>query len=270
MVIINKLSAQNLNIVEMKVMKMKILTIFVIFLSLLSYASFAQKAVCDYNVDILVDGYEFQKEDFKWRMKATKVEGISTNITGTAKIESNGNTIKSYKPWTSEPISKQKTSSEYSPNLKGGEYEITAEISTDCNDTNKDNNKDVKTITIKGENGKNENNTKNDDIKSAEVNEEAKGNQITDIAANVVKSGSEPSQSENASAKEPIKKAEEENNSNVIYLKENDNMKNSESQSAAQTAQVVYTSSSEKSKSIILMTLLVFSVLFNIILIWER
>src|SRR3989344_3106646 len=130
---------------------MRWLVIVVIVIFLLPFLSFAQE--CDYKVEILIEGTEFTKKSFKWRMKATKLEGASTNITGAARIEDlNGNTIKSYKPWTNLPISKQKTSNEYSPNLKEGDYKIISEIAVDCDDINKGNNIDARAIRIKSEN----------------------------------------------------------------------------------------------------------------------
>ena len=87
---------------------MRLAVIMVIAMYFFTSFSYAQK--CDYDVEILVQGTEFTKEDFKWRMKATKLEGASTNITGTARIEdSKGSIVKNYKPWTNQPISKQKT-----------------------------------------------------------------------------------------------------------------------------------------------------------------
>jgi len=116
-------------------------SIIILILGILaSHYSFAQQPKCDYKVEILTDSKEFYKEDFKWRMKATKLEGNSTNLTGTAEITLNGKIVKSYTPWKFYPISRQRTSNEYSPNLDAGEYKITAEISVACNDTNKDNN----------------------------------------------------------------------------------------------------------------------------------
>jgi len=128
---------------------MKGIFIIILLALMLSKSSFAQ--TCDYRVEIMADGEEFKKEDFKWRMMATKIDGKSTNITGTAEIKSDGKTIKSYKPWTSASISRQKTSSEYSPNLKPGEYEIKAMIEVECDDSDMENNKDTKKITIEGE-----------------------------------------------------------------------------------------------------------------------
>src|SRR3989338_8623515 len=143
-------------------MAMKGIFIIILLALMLSKSSFAQ--TCDYRVEIMADGEEFKKEDFKWRMMATKIDGKSTNITGTAEIKSDGKTIKSYKPWTSASIAKQKTSSEYSPNLKGGRYEIEAEIDVKCDDTNNGNNIDTKNIVIKGEEKNEEDNDEEEDV----------------------------------------------------------------------------------------------------------
>src|SRR3989339_4275 len=68
----------------------------------------------------------------------------------------NGNIIKEYNPWTNDSSTYQKTSSEYSPSLEEGKiYIITANLETQCNDTNTENNIDQKTITIKGSSGGN-------------------------------------------------------------------------------------------------------------------
>ena len=143
--------AQKINNMNEKIQYMKALFIILILAISFSYTSFAQQSLCDYKVELIVNGTEFEKERFKWRMKATKLEGTSTNITGAADIlDSKGNIVKKYKPWTDEPISRQKTSSEYSPNLKEGEeYTIKAEINVECDDINKDNNADAKAIKIK-------------------------------------------------------------------------------------------------------------------------
>lgn len=169
---------------------MKGIIIYIIFVISLSYGSFAQQNGCDYKVEIITNNTEFRKEEFFWRMKAIKLYGESTNITGIAEIvDSKGNIIKKYNPWTNESISKQKTSNEFSANLKENEeYKIAAEIKVECNDENKDNN--VKIIKIKGKNKEN-------------------------IA-------------------------------------------------------IVYKSSNEKVKDLILIFLLGFSILFNVILIWKR
>lgn len=228
----------------------------VIFIMLLSYTSLAQQASCDYKVEIVVDGKEFEKEDFKWRMKATKIEGKSTNITGTAEIQSNGKTIKRYKPWTSSPISKQKTSSEYSPNLKPGDYEITAEINVECDDINKDNNVDVKEIKIKGE-------VEETKTKKTSSQETKTANQVEEekIETETIKKSPQP------------KQTVEEETSNIIQLTKTNNKKTEQSPLTTYTTQkpeTVYVSSNEKAKGLIMIFLLTLSVLLNIILIWKR
>ena len=241
---------------------MKGLYIVIMFALLLSHISFAQQNTCDYKVEILVDGEEFEKEDFKWRMKATKVEGKSTNITGTAEIKANGKTVKSYKPWTSASISKQKTSNEYSPNLNPGEYEIKAEIKIECEDTDKDNNIDTKTVKIKGE--KEEKTAKNSkEAGKKAVNNEVKNEEKPKIATN----------SENVIDTKSKKLTKNEEVDNVIQLSNKNSQKNHEllpTANLAQNSEIVYESSNEKAKSMIMIFLLTLSILLNIILIWRR
>ena len=232
--------------------------IFLIFIFVLfALATFAQ-STCDYKVEILLGDDEFKIEEFTWRMKATKIEGGSTNITGTAEIkDSNDKTVKTYKPWTKASISKQKTSSEYTPNLKPGKYEITAEISVECDDTNKENNIDVKTIKIKDseeETKSNENDNEDLDIKSTEITNK---------------------QTETKTIQKPVTKKPTiaEETDNTIELKSKNTQKNQELQTTAaviQTPQNVYVSSNEKAKNLILIFLLTLSILLNIILIWKR
>ncbi|MBI2652250.1 hypothetical protein HYX00_02185 [Candidatus Woesearchaeota archaeon] len=242
---------------------MRSLTFILIFVILISYTSFAQQPQCDYKVEILVNGEEFEKEDFKWRMKATKIEGKSTNITGTAEIKANDKTVKSYKPWTSDSISKQKTSSEYSPNLKGGEYKITAEINVECEDTNKANNVDVKTIKIKDEEKeKTTEKSKKEEIDT--TTDKIDDNEQIPINPNIKK----------ASPTEPKKQTLNEETDNTIQLhaKNNQKSKSLESKTAAivKNPETVYESSNEKAKGLIMIFLLTLSILLNIILIWKR
>ena len=245
---------------------MRSLALILVVVIFLSYNSFAQQSECDYKIDVLVDGEEFEKEDFKWRMRATKIEGKSTNITGTAEIkDSNGKTIKNYKPWTSDSISKQKTSNEYTPNLKPGSYAITAEISVECDDTNKDNNVDSKNIKIKGNVEE-----KSDKSKSEETEITSKKTENQDIKQIT------PS-SQNTIETKPKKSAASEEFDNTIELKSQDNQKSQQVQSATgntiqnpQNTETVYESSGERAKQWIMIFLLTLSVLLNIILIWKR
>ncbi|MBS3114030.1 hypothetical protein J4448_02930 [Candidatus Woesearchaeota archaeon] len=240
---------------------MKKLVIFLLLGLVYMNISLAQQPACDYKVEIIIDGEEFEIEDFKWRMRATKIEGKSTNITGTAEIEdSNGKTVKSYKPWTSQSISKQKTSSEYTPNLKPGNYEITAEISVECDDTNKDNNIDKKEIKIKGE------------IEKAN-NKESKNEDIEAKTENTLTNDADNKQTATKPAKTAPKTTDEEIE-NTIQLANKNTQKIQESKpitsSTIQTPQIVYESSNERVKGWIMIFLLTLSILLNIILIWKR
>lgn len=239
----------------------QIVLIFIIIMTA-SYTAFAQRPDCDYKVEILIDGDEFDSEEFAWRMKATKVEGVPTNITGTAKIQSNGKIVKSYKPWSSDSISRQKTSSKYSPNLKPGDYEVTAEINVECGDTNNDNNIAAKEIKIKGE----------AETKSGNNDKEEKGAATygkNEIGATSKKAADEavlPIQPRKLTAKKPAE------TDNIIQLTtSNDKNKLARSTaSAVQQPQIVYESSNEKVKGLVMIFLLALSVLLNIILIWKR
>ena len=129
---------------------MRAFAFIAVFFILASGISFAQKGECDYRIDILINSSEFTTLNFEWRMKATKISGDTANITGTARIEdSSGKIIRNYKPWNSEQISRQKTSSAYSPNLNEGQYAIISEINVDCIDVDKSNNENSKNFIIK-------------------------------------------------------------------------------------------------------------------------
>lgn len=248
---------------------MKIILIILLFLVLLTAVSAAEAGDCDYKIEILLNGSIYTPSDFAWKMKATKISGISTNITATARIEdSNGKIIKTYKPWTSDLISRQKTSGEYSPNLKEGQYKLTSEIIVDCNDIDKSNNIDSENFAIASaaseppqQDSKEEiliaQNQQASSVPVENVPEENKS--IIQIVENKVniKNGSD----EVNLTQKPIEY------SNEITLL------NSDGESAQQDStkpELIYKSSNEKSKEIVLYVLLGFSVLLNIILIWKR
>ena len=241
-------------------MAMKGIFIIILLALMLSKSSFAQ--TCDYRVEIMADGEEFKKEDFKWRMMATKIDGKSTNITGTAEIKSDGKTIKSYKPWTSASISRQKTSSEYSPNLKPGEYEIKAMIEVECDDSDMENNKDTKKTTIEGEKeettaskSKSEDiEAENKDTANNEINKQAETKQAT---PNPMQKAAKPIQDEDITIQSTNKNPKNQ----AIPLATANAVKNTEN---------IYISSSEKAKSLIMVFLLALSILLNIVLIWKR
>ena len=242
--------------------------------------SFAQQDACDYKVEIIINNSEFESKDFSWRMKAVKIEGMPTNITGTAEIDDlSGQIIKKYKPWTNESISKQKTSNAYTPNLNQGEYKIISRIIVECNDINSDNNADVKIVKIKNSVEKistatSQNNIQNDfvednvnnTIKSEKTNQSANYGQIENKTSRM-RVSSLTTDSKN----EPEKLIAPEDD-NVIQLKNTYNKKfqNKLTADVVKKPETVYESSNEKAKNMIVMSLLVLSVLLNIVLIWRR
>ncbi len=108
---------------------------------------------CDWKIEVLVNKTIFEnKDEFEFKMRASKIEGDSTNLTGEVNIyDLSGNEIKEYKPWANEHSTNQKTSTKYSPSLEEGKsYMITANLEVQCDDTNPNNNINQKIITIKG------------------------------------------------------------------------------------------------------------------------
>ena len=246
---------------------MKVFALVPIFAVLLSSISFAQQSSCDYKVEVLVNSSEFEKQEFSWKMKATKIEGIPTSITGTADIEdSNGEIMRKYRPWVNESISKQKTSSQYTPNLKEGAYKITSRINVGCNDINEGNNVDFKIIKIiekskEFTNVINKNNSKNILI-DAKINDTIKNEAANQIIAN------QTAESKALDGKEAKQLANNEED-NVIQLRNN----KKEVESAANVVkkpETAYESSNEKAKGLIMIFLLILSILLNIVLIWKR
>lgn len=256
---------------------MKALLIILMLATQLSYISFAQQSICDYKAELIVNGTEFEKENFRWRMKATKLEGASTNITGTAEIlDSKGNIVKKYKPWTSETISRQKTSSEYSPNLKEGEeYKLKADINVECDDINKDNNADVRIIKIKFKNIDKQVTSSNVYYQETEIknnkdivtNVNTENKIITTINTTQIRNN-ETNQEQN----ETEEMASDEAYENVIQLTAKKDQKNQLSKSTADVVQeqIVYESTNEKAKKLIILFLLALSILLNVVLIWKR
>ncbi len=108
---------------------------------------------CDYAVELIFQKTIFQNSsEFSFRAMALKIKGPPTNFTARAKIEGlNGNLLKEYSPFTNEPITTQRTSTEYSPNLEEGKpYAVSANISVQCYDINAENNFAAGIIVING------------------------------------------------------------------------------------------------------------------------
>ena len=239
---------------------MKALMIILTLIISLSYASYAQQSLCDYKVEILLNGTEFIKEEFKWRMKATKLQGTSTNITGTAEIiDSQGNSVKKYSPWKQESISRQKTSSTYSPNLNDGEYKIISKINVECDDANNYNNADIKIIKIKPENEGTKESLKETEYKT----------KISDVKTDATETKNEAAIFQNNETRE-LDMSDEFNDE--IILTANKTEKNNEkiTTNAIKENKIIYESSNEKARNLIVFFLLALSILLNIVLIWRR
>ena len=108
---------------------------------------------CDYAVEFILAKTVFDNSsEFSFRIRTSKISGQKTNFTLRAKIEDlNGKLIREYKPFTNQSITRQRTSSEFTPNLEEGKsYFMDSNVTVQCNDTNSKNNFDTRIITIKG------------------------------------------------------------------------------------------------------------------------
>ena len=233
------------------------------------FASFSYAQECDYSIEILINGTEFTKESFRWRMKAAKLEGPSTNITGTARIEDlNDNLVKSYKPWTNLPISKQKTSNEYSPNLNEGRYKIIAEINVDCDDINQGDNRDIKEMTIKPGNTE----MQETDIavqQPIEENQEQQ-NAMPQMQENQSVSSPPINEIQNNESLQEHKSKEYENTANLINEDAQEINIPTDKTIKNPNKEYAYVSGNEKAKNLIIYLLLAISIVLNIALIWRR
>ena len=249
---------------------MKVIPLAIIFVISLAYASFAQRAACDYKVEILINNSEFETKDFSWRMRATAIFGKSTNITGTAEIEdSKGQIVRKYKPWTNESVSKQKTSNTYSPNLKEGQYKIISRIDVECDDINKDNNADIKIIKINAENKEMTNAVNQSNIQNNFVEYKMNNSIKNETTSPVVINQAVENKTVLENESEKLIANEEDN---VIQLKSANNKKVEvkSTTDAVKKTGIVYESSNEKAKNLIIVFILALSVLLNIVLIWRR
>lgn len=219
------------------------------FFILIFYVPLAHSANCDYGIEVLLDGSEFNSSGFSWKMRAARISGDTTNISAAAKIEdSNGNIIKTYKPWTNAPISRQKTSSSYSPKMAAGSYRIISEIEVECYDNDMSNNADAREFTIK--NPSNESQTQSNSENQAGIQDSYSQDNFSQSAANGIEKSNTAYSNEIFLSGEPA-------NSNEVDMN-------------AMKTQLVYESSNQKSKKIVLFALLGFSIALNIILIWKR
>ncbi len=240
----------------------------------LSATSYAQKSSCDYKIEILTNGTEFTAKEFSFRMKSTKLDGSATNITGTAEIiDSHGNSVKKYSPWQQEPISRQKTSSSYSPNLKPDNYRIISNIDVECNDEQKENNHYIKPIKIKSESS--------DQIQEKKIdkNQETYATltlgpttETKNLTQNEIKNNPENKSNNEIQERhtnESIQPIEYDNE--ITLAADNPNSKLGEiSADAVKEPKIVYESGNAKSKNLVVIFLLALSIMLNIVLIWKR
>jgi hypothetical protein len=118
-----------------------------------SFANGTASGSCDYETQIVLEKSIFENQDeFSWKMVVKNIKGGSTLISSEAYIyDLFGNTKQDYRPFTNESVTRQRTSTTYSPNLaEGASYMLAANTTTDCLDTNLANNYDERIFTIKG------------------------------------------------------------------------------------------------------------------------
>jgi len=145
---------------------------------------------CDYAVEfILLKTIFDNSSDFSFQIQASKIKGTPTNFTMRAEIEDiNGKFIRDYKPFTNQSISFQRTSTKYTPNLEEGKsYILYSNITTQCNDTNLENNFDTRIITIKGKPLREDSSIDIERIYDLGADNEAKFGQTVRIKLNVYK-----------------------------------------------------------------------------------
>jgi hypothetical protein len=289
----------------------KLLLFLLIFVILGGYYANSQESDCDYSVQVLLENEEFMPDEFTWKMKAVKVEGIAANITGRAEIRDlEDNIIKTYKPWTNKSISRQKTSSKYTPNLKSGQYRVISAIFVDCIELNLDNNIAEAYFTIKEGFNDQIQETKIYPIKEQQESYEDKKNTESenkslslapiDNAIEENQKGAEPENNElkvtdeisHGNKKKIFNEIESNSNDkkiggkegigeisgnyfeegNVIYLNENTNKKQEMPSKANdfKDSETIFISSDEKSKNTIIYFLLFISVILNVFLIWKK
>jgi len=145
---------------------------------------------CDYAVEFILAKTVFDNSsEFSFKIRASKVSGRKTNFTSRGKIEDlNGKLIREYKPFTNQSITKQRTSTEYTPNLgEGKSYFMDSNITVQCNDTNTKNNFDARIITIKGKPLREDSSIDIEKIFDLGVDKKAKFGQIIRIKLNAYK-----------------------------------------------------------------------------------
>ena len=126
-----------------------ILGLILIFMSSIVYGE-----DCDYDIEVLIEGDTFTTNEFEFKLRVNKLDGVSTNFSWILSIEdSDGALVNEYGPYSKQPIAIVRTSNLYTPNLPMGEYKINAGFEVECDDTNLENNNVVYEFEIVGEGG---------------------------------------------------------------------------------------------------------------------
>jgi len=120
---------------------------------LLVFLPWATAQECDYGIKLIIEA-ESSQQNFSFKIAAMNIKGPATNISSDVTVLNNGAPVKNYFPWKNVPISRQKTSSKYSPNLEIGNYEIKANLQTLCKDSDLSNNFDSLRFAIISEDAK--------------------------------------------------------------------------------------------------------------------
>ncbi len=256
---------------------MRLIVLFVLLLAL--QVGGATENDCDYKIELILNQSEFTSENFEWSMKATKITGVASNITGSAEIKEGARLIKDYNPWKNEKISRQKTSAKYSPNLKEGIYTLTAEINLTCNDMSLQNNRDSEDFNViaglmeKADEESIESKPKEEEKENnaAKINEDVKLKQEA-ISDEILHNISDNKNTKNnTSINNTLNKTKVYQN--IIYSQESKSLEFEGSKATGNVAKsslVIYESSKEKTKNKVVLFLLVLSITINIILIWRR
>lgn len=252
--------------------------IYLILILLLAVNAYAEN--CNYAIDVMMNSTSFTSEEFEFRLRALKIEGGQTKITGTARIEdSSGRTIKSYKPWTNESITIRKTSAVYTPNLKSGGYRIISSIRVDCDDTFLDDNSVLKEFSIVGYKDEEEEENPADEQATATTS-------MSTTTTLPIINQKTPTSTVSTTTKielllDPPKGIENTNvNKNVNKKKAQNQIATAVPVNSGKTAEtaakkerearVVYESDFELVKKTGIALLIMLSILLNIVLIWKR
>lgn len=163
---------------------------FIISENTLGYGNLNSNTQCDYEIKFKLTEEVFNDSElFNFSVIAEKIKGDGTNLS--VKVIINNlfeEQIKEYTPWTNDSIHTRLTSSTYKPELKEGQfYELIANLSVACTDSNIDNNLNKKIIKILGNNPVKESKVEIKSLKDLGSDNEAKFGQVISVEAIIYK-----------------------------------------------------------------------------------